>query len=216
VHFSLNGQDRDENFEGIVYLFNNARASVQAKYSGLGGGSAITGVIISAGPNRVEVSLTDTPQITWNGDQTMNVGDQKDSETLIARYKDRVEVLVDAKKTLRVSILIDPKTNTLDVNVNIVDDMKEPYTGILRDGKGKANEVSKEQCLFQTYLPWRRTSGWMDPKRKDAAIEACKEVPAHIRKDCEKDYMMTGVNFSASYIREERRKNDAIKKNAFL
>jgi len=216
VHLGLKGKDITENFAGIFTFFKTDKVTTQVKYTKFGNGSAITGFAAKAGNSVFEVStFEDTFEVTFNGKEIPHDTTTESAEFIVIRKGDKKsDVMIDARGVFRGVIVFDPVTKALDVNLNILDKVGK-FDGILKDGKGHVHQTSAADSIFKHYVAFERVSGIVNPEWKPLAEKWCHDVLPKWKKDCEKDVMVTGINWSNNYRLEAKDRNDAVKKGAF-
>jgi len=191
------------------------KVNTQVRYSPFGTGSAITGFAAQAGASTVKVTVQNGElDVTFN-EEPIVVGREIITKELVILRKRGGEVLIDARGVCRVSVIFDEVTRTLDVNMNI-DDKVKSFKGLLKNAKGEANAITDfENSLFVDFEPYARTSGKINEDFRPNADKWCAVVSDRFKKDCIKDVLMTGLNWSSNYLKESKKMNDAMKKNAF-
>jgi hypothetical protein len=189
----------------------------QIRYTKFGNGNAITGFAGRVGTSSFEVSShTGELEVIMNG-KVLGPHTRGDAPELIVIRKGpkKSDVIVDARGVFRASIVFDPVTKTLDVNLNIQDKIKK-FGGILKDGKGKVHRIrSESKSMFRHFVRFERVSGKPLPEFKENAEKWCADVLPRWVKECKKDVMVTGINWSNNYRLERADRNDAMKTGAF-
>jgi len=216
VHLGIKGQDIDENFVGIFTWFKAAGVDTQVRYSKFGNGAGITGFAARKGDSTFEVSSTEGRfEVLFDGKE-LAAGAFGENRNFIAKRKSdsKSDVILSCRGVFRASIVFDPVTKSLDVNLNVLDKIGK-FKGIMNDGRGKSHSVTREASLFKAFVAFEKVSALQNPEWKELADKYCVGILPRWVTDCQKDVMMTGLDWSNNYRLEGKDRNDAMKKDAF-